>query len=446
MKPSLNDQQITKERVQALKHTLSRTNLEAHLGDAMNTRYCKRVPMEIALWFIVGVGMFSSDSYRQIFRCLTPLGALIPRSSTLTEVRKRVGYQLLEKLYLLTVCLLGTASNGVGFYRGMRLMAVDGFTLNLFDSPENRKAFGRPKNGQSYGPFPQARCLALCELGTHILWRTTIGKYREGEQTLLKKIWQYFSPEMLVLMDRNFFSFEIVREITEKNANFLIRCKTNRVLPVLQRLDDGSYLSRVYATQNDQRKDRNGIDVRVIEYELDDPGRVGCGELHRLVTSLMDTQDHPAEELIMLYHQRWEEESAIDELKTHLQERDVLRSQRPAGVRQEIYALLISHFIIRKIAFDASREAKVEPIRISFTATLKILQCKLAEVTIVGDIKRWYQLIVEAVAQEILPPRNGRINPRVKKKTTDAWIKKRDKHRRPKQPLKEFKDSIVILV
>ncbi|MEL7499177.1 MAG: hypothetical protein AAFN77_16335, partial [Planctomycetota bacterium] len=116
------------------------------------------------------------------------------------------------------------------------------------------------------------------------------------------------------------------------------------------------------------------------------------------------------------------------------------------GIRQEIYALLISHFIIRKIAFEASRKAKVEPTRISFKATFKIVQSKLAEVTIVGDVKRWYRLIIEAAAQEILPPRNGRINPRVKKKTTDAWKKKRDKHRKPKQPQTEFRDSIVMLV
>lgn len=437
---------VTMQRIQALKHTLSRKNLKDHLGDDMQTRYCKRVSMELAIWFVVGVGMFSSDAYRQIFRWLTPLGAPIPGSSTLTEVRKRVGSELMQKLYILTVRLLGTAANGVGFYHGMRLMGVDGFTLNLFDSSENRKQFSRPKNGRCHGPFPQARCVALCELGTHVLWRTTIGNYLQGEQSLLRKLFRFLSSEMLVLMDRNLLSFSIVREITGKQASFLIRCKSNRVLPVLKRLDDGSYLSRVYASQYDRQKDRNGIDIRVIEYTLDDPDRVGCGELHRLTTSLMDPHVHPADELIVLYHQRWEVELAFDELKTHLRKRKVLRSQRPDGVRQEIYALLISHFIIRKIAFDASRKASVAPARISFTATARILQSKLTEVTIVGNIKQWYRLIVDEAAKEVLPPRSGRINPRVKKKTTSAWKRKRDKHRLPKQPKNEFRESIVILV
>lgn len=437
---------VTMQRVHALKHTLSRKNLEDHLGDAMNTRYCKRVSMELAIWFVVGVGLFSADAYRQIFRWLTPLGTSIPGSSTLTEVRKRVGASLIKKLYLTTVRLLGSASNQVGFYQGMRLMGIDGFTLNLFDSPENRKEFGRPKNGRCYGPFPQARCVGLCELGTHVMWRTAIGKYLQGEQTLLKNLLRYLTSEMLVLMDRNLLSFEIINKITGKDGNFLIRCKSNRVLPVLKRLTEGSYLSRIYATQYDQKNDRNGIDVRVIEYTLDDPDRTGCNELHRLVTSLLNDSAHPADDLIVLYHQRWEAELAFDELKTHLKERPVLRSQRPDGVVQEIYALLISHFIIRKIAYDASRKAKVTPRRISFTSTFKILRSKLAEVTIIGNIAQWYRLLIEDAAKEVLVPRSGRINPRVKKKTTSAWIKKRDKHRKPKQPETEFHESIVILV
>jgi hypothetical protein len=402
--------------------------------------------MEVAIWFIVCVGMFSSDAYRQIFRWLTPLGTGIPGSSTLTEVRKRIGFELIERLYHSVVRLLGTAENGVGFYQGMRLMGVDGFTLDLFDSKENRKEFGRPKNGRSHGPFPQARCVALAELGTHVIWRTTIGKYLEGEQSLFRKLFQFLCEDMLVLMDRNFLSFQIANEIVEQKGQFLIRCKSNRVLPVFKRFKDGSYLSRVYASQYDQKNDRNGIDVRVIEYTLDEPSRVGCGELHRLVTSLLDEEKHPADELIILYHQRWEEEVAFDELKTHLRERPVLRSQRPDGVRQEIFALLISHFIIRNIAFDASMKAGVAPTRLSFKATFKIFQSKLAEVTIIGSIKKWYQLIVDEVAKEVIPARTGRINPRVRKKTTSAWTRKRDKHRKPKQPKATFEESIVILV
>lgn len=437
---------VTKQRIEAMKHTLSQENLEAHLGDAMKTRYCKRVKMKLAIWFVVGVGMFSASAYRQIFRWFTPLGTVIPGRSTLAEVRKRIGFELLEKLYNSSVKLLGTAKNGVGFYQGMRLIGVDGFTLDLFDSPENRRKFGRPKNGRTYGAFPQARCVALCELGTHVIWKTAIGKYREGELTLFSRLFQYLAKDMLVLMDRNFLSFQVASTVINRKAQFLIRCKSNRNLPVLKRLQDGSYLSRIYSNQCDQRKDRNGIDVRVIEYTLDDPGRVGCGELHRLVTSLLDDEAYPAEELIVLYHERWEEELAIDELKTHLRERTVLRSQRPDGVLQEIYALLISHFIIRRIIFDASQKAGVEPTRISFTATFKIFQSKLAEVTSVGSVERWYELIVAEVAQEVLAPRTGRINPRVRKKTTSAWPRKRDKHRKPKQPKTLFDESIVLLV
>lgn len=443
---SKRSRQLINQRIGALKHTLCRKELKVHLGAAMETRYCKRVPMEIAIWFVVGVGMFSSDAYRQVFRWLMPLGVEIPGSSTLTEVRKRVGFELIEKLYHAVVQLLGTAKNGVGFYQGMRLMGVDGFTVDLFDSKENRREFGRPKNGKSYGSFPQARCVALAELGTHVIWRTAIGKYLKGEQSLFRELFTFLSEEMLVLLDRNFLSFEIASEIIQQKGQFLIRCKSNRVLPVLKRFKDGSYLSRIYASQYDQKHDRNGLDVRVIEYTLDAPARAGCGELHRLATSLLDWKKHPADTLIVLYHERWEEELAFDELKTHLRERPVLRSQRPDGVRQEIFALLISHFIIRKIAFDASQKAGVPPTRISFQATFKILQSKLAEVAVIGSIQKWYQLIVVEAATEVIPRRTGRINPRVRKKTTSAWKRKRDKHRKPKQPKASFEESIVILV
>lgn len=437
---------VTQQRMRALKHTLSRKTLKAHLGELMETRYCKRVPMELAIWFVVATGLFCGDAYRQIFRRLTPLGTAIPGSSTLTEVRKRVGVELMEKLYHAVVRLLGAAKDGSGFYKGMRLMAIDGTTLDLFDSGENRKEFGRPKNGRTHGPFPQARCVALCELGTRVIWRTALGRYHDGEPTLLRQLFQFLSGGMLVLMDRNFLSFEIASRTRKQQGQFLIRCKSNRVLPVLHRLQDGSYLSRIYATWYDQQKDRKGLEVRVIEYTLDDPHRVGCDDLHRLVTSLLDDRAHPSDELIVLYHQRWEQELAFDELKTHLRQREVLRSQRPEGVRQEIYALLISHFIIRKIAFDASRKAGVEPGRVSFTATFKILQSKLAEVTSIGSVPTWYQLLVAEAAQEVLPPRRNRINPRVRKKTTSAWKRKRDKHRKPKQPKNSFEQSIVILV
>lgn len=436
---------VIRQRVKAIRKTLTDSSLKSHLGKEMETRYCKCVPMELAIWFVVGIGMFSQDAYCQVFRWFVPLGTKIPGRSTLTEVRKRVGASVMEKLHNAVVRLLGTTKNKIGFYHGMRLMGVDGFTVNLFDSPENRQTFGRPKNGRSWGPFPQARCVALAELATHVIWRTKIGRYGQGETTLVEALFDWIQKNMLILMDRNFLSYSIVAAILQRKGQFLIRCKKNRILPILERYADGSYRSRMYRSEYDRQKDRNGIDVRVIEYTLNDSNRVGCGELHRLVTSLQNIEQFPAEELIVLYHQRWEEELAIDELKTHLRQRPVLRSQRPDGVHQEIWALLISHFIIRKIAFDASIKAGVSPTRISFTATVKIFQSKLSEVATVGSVSRWYSLIVAEVAQEVIAPRNGRINPRVLKKTTSAWPRKKDRHRKPKQPETDFEDSIVIL-
>ena len=145
-------------------------------------------------------------------------------------------------------------------------------------------------------------------------------------------------------------------------------------------LDDGSYLSKIYRNSGDRKNDRNGILVRIIEYTFDDPGRPGSGEPHRLLTTLLDETLDPAETLIVLYHERWEEELTIDELKTHQRERPVLRSQTPAGVVQELYGLLLGHYVIRVLIQEAAATRGIDPRRLSFTATLKILRCRPARV------------------------------------------------------------------
>lgn len=150
-----------------------------------------------------------------------------------------------------------------------------------------------------------------------------------------------------------------------------------------------SYLAKLYRTATDRRRDRHGIVVRIIEYTLDDPARPGRGERHRLLTTLLDAALDPATTLICLYHERWEEELALDELKTHQCERPVLRSQTPAGVVQEIYGLLLGHFVVRMLMQEAAATRGLDPQRLSFTATLKILRCRLPECR-TRNPRRWY--------------------------------------------------------
>ena len=221
------------------------------------------------------------------------------------------------------------------------------------------------------GAFAQARIVALCEIGSHVFFNILIKPIRCGEATMAKHLYRDLPPESLLLFDIGFCCTELMRQVIDGGSDFLGRCKPNRCFRKDKVLSDGSYLSKIYANDYYRRKDRNGTVVRVIEYTLDDPQRVGHGQTHRLVTTLLDEVAHPAQTLIVLYHQRWEEEIAIDEAKTHLRRQPKLRSHSPAGVVQEIHGLLIAHFVIRKLAFDAAEKAKVPPSRISFTAPSK---------------------------------------------------------------------------
>ena len=184
----------------------------------------------------------------------------------------------------------------------------------------------------------------------------------------------------------------------------------------------------------------------MIDYTFHDDNRPGSGEKHRLLTTLHDGGQHPAITLIELYHQRWEEELAIDELKTHQRERPVLRSQTPSGVVQEIYGLLIAHYLVRVLMQEAAREKGIDPRRISFTNTLKILRCRLPECPASRrGCRQWYRQLILEISEEILSPRRNRINPRVIKKKMSNWEKKKPKHRPYPQPHKQFRDAIVML-
>ena len=250
---------------------------------------------------------------------------------------------------------------------------------------------------------------------------------------------------VLLLWDRNFLCYDLVRQVLEQNAQLLARIKKNLIFKPIQELSDGSYLAKLYPSPKDREHDRNGIVVRIIEYMFDDPGRPGTGEKHRLLTTLLDEKLHPATTLIELYHERWEEELAIDELKTHQRERPVLRSQTPAGVVQELYGLQIGHYLIRVLMQEAAATKGLDPQRLSFTNTLKILRCRLAECPRADrNLTAWYHRLLDEISEEILEPRRNRINPRVIRKKMSSWEKKKPCHRHYPQPHKEFRKGIVL--
>jgi hypothetical protein len=436
------------DRLQALNRIIPRSLIRQVLQQAQaEGRCCGRLPGWLVVHFVLAMGLFCRDCYRQVFRWLRPwrAGAVPPRS-TLCEARKRVGVAPLVLLAQRTVRLLAEPSTPGAFYRGMRLMALDGFAIDVPDTPANQQVFGRPASDRGRSAFPQVQVVALCEVGTHVMWKWLIKPCRWDERPMANRLLRCLQPDMLLLWDRNFLSYGRVHAVGQRRAHVLARINDWPVFRVIQRFPDGSYLARLYRTTTDRQRDRDGILIRIIEYVFDDPQRGGAGEKHRLLTTLLDATLDPAQTLIELYHQRWEEELAVDEIKTHEMERPTLRSQTPAGVIQELYALLLDHFIVRTLMHEAARQEEIDPRRLSFTATLKILRCRLPQCphNRRGQQRWWNDLLAE-VAEEKLPPRRDRINPRVIKRKYSKWKVKRPSHHHYPQPTKNFRENIVML-
>jgi transposase IS4-like protein/DDE family transposase len=440
-------QQPTCERVVALRRIIPCSTIKAILRQCRQTQHCPRLPKWFMVWFVIALGLFAGDCYRQIFRWLQPFRAKgTPRRTTLCEARQRLGVAPLRWLFAQVVQLRGTLTTPGCFYRGLRLMAVDGFVLDVPDTDANDRIFGRPRNQRSPGAFPQVRVLALCEVGTHILWQCLIKPMHRAEIALARVLLTFLTPGMLLLWDRGFLSYAHVAQVLARPAQVLARVKAGLVFTPEKRLPDGSYLAKLYPSAKHRRHDRDGLVVRLIEYTFSDPQRPGAGERHRLLTTLLDGRLDPARTLITLYHERWEEELAIDELKTHQRQRSVLRSQTPAGVVQEIYGLLLGHYVVRVLMCEAAAREQLAPRQLSFTATLKILRCRLPECPrSTHGRSRWYANVLAEIGEERLEPRRDRSNPRVIKRHMSKWSRKRPEHRHHPQPTKEFRKSLVIL-
>ena len=438
----------TAERLRALKRIIPRARIQAVLrrtGHARR-RYL-RLPAWFMVWFVIALGLFCRDSYRQVFKWLQPYRRNgTPGRSTFCEARQRLGVTPLFLVAQEVVELQATPQTPGAFYQGWRLMALDSFVVDVPDSPANARIFGRPGSHRSPAAFPQARVLALCEVGTHVLWKTQLKPCRRSEVTMAPALLRFLQEDMLLLWDRNFLSYDLVQQVRQRRAQLLARIKNNLIFRPLRRLRDGSYLAKLYPSPRHRDRDEGGVVVRIIEYTLNDPGRPGSGERHRLLTTLRSAARHPAQRLIALYHERWEEEVTIDEIKTHQRERPVLRSETPAGVLQEIQGLVLAHYVVRVLMCEAAERNELPPRRLSFTGALKVLRCRLPECPKSrAGLRRWYEELLAEIAEEVLPERRNRSNPRVIKRKMSNWRKKRPEHRHYPQPTKKFRQCIVML-
>jgi hypothetical protein len=341
------------------------------------------LPARVVVYYVLGLALFADASYEEVMRQLVEGLSWasgwsrhwnVPTKASLFKARARLGPKPLEALFGAVADPMASEQTKGAFYRGWRLMSIDGTCLDLADTPENDAHFGRPGSGrgEGQGAFPQVRVVALAESGSHALIAACQGPLSDGETTLARGLLGSFKSGMLVLADRNFYSFKLWNEARSTGADLLWRTKSNHILPVGERLEDGSYLSVLHEVVENKRR-RSDVVVRVIEYELTDPGRRDVEPLYRLVTTITDPVAAPAHELAALYPERWEFETTLGEMKTHQRgPRVVLRSKQPDGVVQELYGYLCVHYAIRWLMHTVALDADEDPDRLSFTRTLRV--------------------------------------------------------------------------
>jgi hypothetical protein len=402
------------------------------------------LPARLVTYYVLGLALFSQSSYEEVMRNLIEglswesgwaKSWTMPSKSAIFQARTRLGVEPLEALFARGCVPLAGPDTPGAFYREWRLVAIDGTTLDVADTPANDEAFGRANVSRGHAAFPQLRLVGLAELGTHAITGAAIGPYTDSEQALTHTLVPRLGPGMLCLADRGFAGFPLFAAAAATGADLVWRAKNNAVLPVLETFDDGSFRSELVATP-DKRTRTNVMSVRVVEYTLDDPDR-DTGERYRLITTILDPDAAPADELAELYAQRWEIETALDELKTHQRgPRVVLRSKTPDGAIQEIYGHLCTHYAIRALMSTAADHQQTDPDRISFTRTLRAARrsARAGIGTATTNLAIALAQAITEIVHELLPTRRLRTAPRVVKRKLSNYSVKHPQHRHWPQP------------
>jgi len=441
---------IPPERIAAVLEATGRTE-----------RRVRRLPAMAVVWLVICFGIWSEANVPTIWRRLggTLRGLLAaldeqrpPVKSAFSQARQRLGAAPMRRLFRQTAGPMATAQTIGAFYKGLRMRVIDGLHLDVPDTPANAAAFGRPgttRNGQSVaGGYPQILVVYLDEAGTHAILEALIRPANSNERPAAGALLKHLGAGDLLLWDSGFYSYPFLADAIRRGVHVLGRVPAHVVLNPIQSLSDGSYLAKVYPDRRHRLADRDGLVVRVLDYTLEEPARPGHRQRHRLVTTLLDEREHPAVDLICLYHERWEIEIANDELKTHQLARAVqLRSRTPCGVVQELYGVLLAYNAVRGLMHEAALAEQVDPRRLSFLDSLRIIRDTVADMrnARTEQLPILYRGMLKLIGQCRLPPRDNRINPRVIKRKMSKWPKKRPEHYRPPQPQKPFREAVVML-
>jgi hypothetical protein len=397
----------------------------------------RKTNMVTMVYWLIALHLYPSLSQRSVYgKLVSGLRTIrddVPEQIPARSARRnQLGRELLEELFVQCAGPKASVQTPNTFWKGMRLLALDGTVESVADTADNRETFRYSSDDEiSRSPFPQARLLLLIECGTHLICDVEISPCRQAEATGASLLLQRAELEQsLILWDSGFHASTAIFAVRASGGHVLGRLRSHVLEQPCEYLLDGSYLTWIYEDQDHHRGER--MLVRVITYTFTDPRIPAAGQqVYRLVTTLLDPFHFPAKEVAVLYHERWHVEMVIDETRTHLRlSARTLRSLTPEGVVQEIYALLLAHIVVRTLMLQAAEQAQIAPTQISFTQTIRIMDESLIPLGLVCAPRRQQMVdhLITEIGQQRLPKQPVRIQARVVKRVRSRYERKKSEH------------------
>jgi hypothetical protein len=392
----------------------------------------RRLPAEQVIWLVLGMALYRD---RRIDEVVAKLDLALPgrrgpapAASSVTQARARLGDEPMRWLFERCSDSWAHASARAYPWRGLAVYGVDGTTIRVPDSPENRAHFGGQYSRRGDPGYPSARVVTLMALRTHLVAAMRFGPYSVDERTYAKGLWPQIPDNALVIVDRNFFDAAVLFPLQDHgcNRNWLIRAKRNLKWTVIENLGPGDELVEMAANPHARSREPSVPKrwlMRAIRYERPGfPAQI-------LLTSMLDSRTYPAAEVAKLYHERWEIELGYGEVKTRMLERyEAIRSRKPVGVAQELWGVALAYNLVRVEMMRIAEEAGVQPSRISFTMALSLIRDEWGwcAVTSPGAIPKHLRKLRADIARFVIPPRRpGRSYPRVVKIKMSNYDRKR---------------------
>ncbi len=441
----------------ALDRIIPQTVVEAVIDEmGVKEQRVRKLPAFVTLILCIAMGLFTNLGLESVLiKMVKGLRYIWPgedyetaKRSAISQARYRLGARPMVELFHRVCKPIATEGTPGAFLFGLRLMGIDGTVEDVPDTPANEAFFGRSSGGRGDSAFPQMRAVYLCELGTHTVCDAGFWPYHTSERVGGLRMLRSVEKGMLAMWDCGFHSFDMAANTRERQAHFLGRLPSHVKPEFVRALPDGSYLAWIYPSNYQRKKRGERLLIRVITYTIDDPNRPGHGEIRRLGTSLLDPALYLAHTLACELHQRWEIEITIDEIDTHQRLPNIpLRSQKPVGVIQEVYGLLLAHYAVRAVMHDAAVKNDLDPDRLSFVNAVRIISDAISEfqMTAPEQLVQLYQRLLNDIARHRLPERDNRSNPRVVKRKMSKFKLKRKEHLHWPQPTKPFQDAVVLL-